>query len=103
MYSSITFGNRVAASISLAVRYGFRSWKMPVLQNCATLSVVNDRATSGGLPPRTDWMIWSSWMALVAFTVIQGNFCLKPASVSSNALSSLSALKPCQNSMVTGV
>src|SRR3954470_10052370 len=75
---------------------------MPALQNWATLSVVKDRATSGGEPPRTDWRIWLSWTALVGLTVIHGYFCLNPASVSSKAFSSLSALKPCQNSMVTG-
>ena len=43
--------------------YGARFWNEPELQNWPMLSVVNEMATSGGVPPRIDWVILSSsWL-----------------------------------------
>src|SRR5262245_59492562 len=82
---------------------GVRSTNACEEQNSPTLSVVNDDTTSGALEPpaRRAWLILSSVMLPTAFTWMFGNFFSKPSMVAWIALTSLGALQPCQNVMVT--
>src|SRR3954464_1419519 len=80
-----------------------RSTKAWEEQNSPTLSVVNDETTSGASEPpaRRAWLILSSVMLPTAFTWMLG-FCFSKASmVAWIALTSLGALQPCQNVIVT--
>src|SRR4051794_2795021 len=82
---------------------GFRSTKAPELQNCPTLLVVNDETTPGAEEPpaRSAWLILSSVMLPTALTWMLGLSFSKASMVFWMAATSLSALQPCQNVMVT--
>ena len=82
---------------------GVRSAKAPEVQNCPTLSVVNDETTSGAEEPpaRSAWLILSSVMLPTTFTWMFGLASSKASIVCWIAATSLSALQPCQNVIVT--
>ena len=73
------------------------------MQNSPTLSVVNDDTTSGALEPpaRSAWLILSSVMLPTAFTWMLGCTFSNASMVDWMAATSLGALQPCQNVMVT--
>src|SRR3954454_1475020 len=72
-------------------------------QNSPTLVVVNDDTTSGAFDPpaRRAWLILSSVTLPVTSTVMFGLAASKASTLSWIALTSLGALQPCQNLMVT--
>src|SRR3954468_282826 len=84
-------------------RKGLRSMKACELQNSPTLSVVNDDTTSGALDPpaRSAWLILSSVMLPTGFTWMLGCAFSKASMVAWIAATSLGALQPCQNVIVT--
>ncbi len=73
------------------------------MQNSPTLSVVNDETTSGAWEPpaRRAWLILSSVMLPTALTWMLGCTFSKASMVDWIACTSLGALQPCQNVMVT--
>ena len=81
--------------------YGFRSAHAPDAQNCPTLSSVNERTASGGLPALIAAMIFSSSTPPVLLTVIHGYFSVNPTKISLNCLSSRPVHAP-HISSVTG-
>src|SRR3954465_1296462 len=82
--------------------YGCSLIHAPEEQNAPVLSVENECATSGELPPRAAAMILSSSTAPRTFTVILGFFLWKSATTPLITFSSRSE-KPVQSVIVTGL
>ena len=96
-------GNVSSGSIFDFSRNGARSTKTLEVQNLPTLSVVNDETASGALSPpaRSAWLILSSVMLPTTFTWMFGYSFSNASTFSWMALTSLGALQPCQNVIVT--
>src|SRR3954463_5458271 len=82
--------------------YGCSLIQAPDEQNAPVLSVENECATSGELPPRAAAMILSSSTLPSTFTVILG-FCLWKSSVTPLITPSSRSEKPVQSVIVTGL
>src|SRR6187551_978895 len=82
--------------------YGLSGIHAPDEQNAPVLSVENECATSGELPPRAAAMILSSSTAPSTSTVILG-FCLWKSATTSLMTPSSRSLKPVQSVIVTGL
>src|SRR3954451_19316637 len=82
--------------------YGCSLIQAPDEQNAPVLSVENECATSGELPPRAAAMILSSSTLPSTFTVILG-FCLWKSSVTPLITPSSRSEKPVHSVIVTGL
>src|SRR4029078_9331831 len=84
-------------------RNGARSTNACEVQNSPTLSVVNEETASGALAPpaRNAWLILSSVMLPTTLTWMFGCEPSNASMLAWMAFTSLGALQPCQNVMVT--